>query len=385
MLLAKLATGLVSVVLSILLLEFGMRIANPPHKLKSKRHPLFHSMLEPNQEIIWNRETDEPVLVRINSRGFRDREHTVEKPEGSVRVLMLGDSFVQALATPFEEIVAQQLEQLLQSEVPNARVEVINVGKSGWSTASELQYLRHEAPKYDFDVVVHNFFEGNDFVDNQHQREREAPYFSIQGEVIDFHPVDTLDTSTLKRALRHSALLDALRYRVAPGAAWKEELRQWLFDMKLAPMLVELGIMRAQRVRETMPVDRNRMIETSVALIAAADRAVRAQGSRFVVNVIPDPGSLLKYYGDADRVPTHARRAPGAQWRAYSDELVRALERKGIVTIRNLDRMERDARTGLVLYRGYVGHWTSEGHRRAAEDIKRIILPFVIERAAAHP
>ena len=377
----KIAIGLVSLVVSILLLEGSLRIANPPHDLKEGKHPLFLSMREPDQEIYWTRETYEPVLVRINSRGFRDEERSILKPRGTIRVLMLGDSFVEALATPFEQIAAVQLEALLQSEIVGARVEVVNVGKSGWSTASELQFLRHEAPNWGFDIVVLNFFEGNDFADNQRQRERTPPYFTIDGEDVEFPPFEVSRDSVLARLLQRSALVDALRTRVGPDTGWKRGLRRWLTDIELAPALVELGLMEDQRKGAPDPMNPERALETSVVLIAAANRAARSQGARLVVNMIPDPGAIAWHYPDEARVPVGGKRSPGAYWSASSGPLLRALEQRDIPTIRDWNRLTRDAREGRVLYRGYAGHWTAEGNRRAAEDISREILPFMVQRA----
>src|SRR4051812_43064485 len=41
--------------------------------------------------------------VRINSQGFRDREHNVQKPPGTIRVAVLGDSFRAAEQVELEQ------------------------------------------------------------------------------------------------------------------------------------------------------------------------------------------------------------------------------------------------------------------------------------------
>ena len=51
--------------------------------------------------------------VTFNSAGMRDREHVADKPAGVFRVLLLGDSFMEALQVPFEASLASLLEKSL--------------------------------------------------------------------------------------------------------------------------------------------------------------------------------------------------------------------------------------------------------------------------------
>jgi hypothetical protein len=40
--------------------------------------------------------------IEVNSAGFRDREHSIEKQAGTRRVVLLGDSFLEAIQVPFD-------------------------------------------------------------------------------------------------------------------------------------------------------------------------------------------------------------------------------------------------------------------------------------------
>jgi hypothetical protein len=99
--------------------------------------------------------------VRINQLGLRDREHTYKRPEGTRRILVLGDSFAWGYGVEEAERFSQVLEASLG-------VEVINAGVSGYSTDQELLWLREEGRQYDFDLVV-LVLAGNDIGDNQQE------------------------------------------------------------------------------------------------------------------------------------------------------------------------------------------------------------------------
>ncbi|MBY0493516.1 MAG: SGNH/GDSL hydrolase family protein [Cyanobacteria bacterium] len=97
--------------------------------------------------------------VAINSLGLRDdREISPEKAAGTTRILMLGDSVTFGFGVAGSETTAQQLEALLKSERPAARIEVLNAGVGNYNTSMEVaayfQFWRALAP----DIVLLNFF-----------------------------------------------------------------------------------------------------------------------------------------------------------------------------------------------------------------------------------
>ncbi|MBI82893.1 MAG: hypothetical protein CMJ81_06835 [Planctomycetaceae bacterium] len=90
---------------------------------------------------------------KSNSLGFRDREHPVEKPEGTYRVLVLGDSISMGLMVKDrEDIFPNVLERRLKTLQENA--EVLNFGVSGYNTRQEVATLVKKGLVYDPDLVV---------------------------------------------------------------------------------------------------------------------------------------------------------------------------------------------------------------------------------------
>ena len=53
--------------------------------------------------------------MQINREGLRDVEHQYAKPPGVFRILVLGDSFVEAMHVPLESTFPRRLEERLNA------------------------------------------------------------------------------------------------------------------------------------------------------------------------------------------------------------------------------------------------------------------------------
>jgi hypothetical protein len=95
------------------------------------------------------------VEVTTNAFGFRDREWSIAKPIGTIRIAILGDSFIEALQVPLELTATRQLATRLSTSVPERRIETLNFGVSNYGVGQYLmmyeQYVRQFRPDY---VVV---------------------------------------------------------------------------------------------------------------------------------------------------------------------------------------------------------------------------------------
>jgi lysophospholipase L1-like esterase len=91
-----------------------------------------------------------PGACGANSLGFLGPERPVDKPSGTVRVLVLGDSISE------QRTWVELLEELLNERL-QAPVEVWNLGVSGYGTLNELAYLQHRALDWDPDLVLLQF------------------------------------------------------------------------------------------------------------------------------------------------------------------------------------------------------------------------------------
>ncbi len=154
-------------------------IQEPGHERTGHRY-LYDKQLGWRNIPRWSATTKGKKLT-INEKGLRDRDYPYEKPPGTKRILVLGDSFVWGYGVADDEIFTERLEQMLEESPINAgeKIEVINTGVSGWGTDQEYLFLQQEGFKYSPDIVILAFYIGNDISNNMASRQyaMEKPVF----------------------------------------------------------------------------------------------------------------------------------------------------------------------------------------------------------------
>ena len=86
-----------------------------------------------------------------NSQGYRGPLVPWEKPEGTYRILAIGDSYTWGDGVPDDAVWVRLLEQDLSACGP---VEVINAGFVGRNTVGEADYLWDKGPRLGPDLVL---------------------------------------------------------------------------------------------------------------------------------------------------------------------------------------------------------------------------------------
>ena len=134
--------------------------------------PVLGWRLKPNIQFTKADEGHIFQRVKFNSHGWRDKEHDYAKPAGVVRIVVLGDSYMEGSSVEFENIFSSQLAHILK-ERGKSNVEVINLGVSGYGTLQEYYVLKNEGVRYHPDLVLLGFFFGNDLSDNSSDLKKE--------------------------------------------------------------------------------------------------------------------------------------------------------------------------------------------------------------------
>ena len=104
--------------------------------------------------------------VRINALGFDDIERQLERPRGTFRIAVIGDSYTQAPQVSRQEAFPAVIERSLRG-CPQRQaldIEVLNFGVGGYGLAQQWMLLRDEIWAYDPQIVIEAVGLYNDIV-----------------------------------------------------------------------------------------------------------------------------------------------------------------------------------------------------------------------------
>ncbi|HEV2714875.1 MAG TPA: SGNH/GDSL hydrolase family protein, partial [Terriglobales bacterium] len=175
------ALVLASLVVGLLVSEIALRLIGFDYPPFWRPDPVTGLALRPNTSG-WFRKEGE-AYVSINSNALRDRERPVAKPPGTYRIVVLGDSYAEALQVDVARTFWRLLEKQLQAcdFQPGKQIDVINLGTSGFGTAQELRALQTRGLAYSPDLILLAFFAGNDIRNNSRELETEKlkPFYFL--------------------------------------------------------------------------------------------------------------------------------------------------------------------------------------------------------------
>ena len=158
---------IISFAISLTVAEAVLRYIYPIGVGSPKRHripnPVYGWSLEPNMSFL-NKLSEATVRVTYNSEGWRDEKHSLEKPRDAIRILVLGDSFMEAYSVNFKDSIHKQLEEIARENGVN--LEVINMGVGGYGTLQEYLVYHNIGKNYKPDIVLLGFYLSNDVTNN---------------------------------------------------------------------------------------------------------------------------------------------------------------------------------------------------------------------------
>ncbi len=164
-----------SSIVSILLFELVMRFyifgsnALSYSQMKSVRHVGKAGIMQasPHLDILWelkpNLNTQHKLWpLQTNSQGLRDKEYSIEKPENTFRIAVVGDSLTMAEGVPQESAYHSLLEEKFNQNKPELKYEFINFGVAGYSLVQYVSTIKRKVLTYKPDLILLAFCGAND-------------------------------------------------------------------------------------------------------------------------------------------------------------------------------------------------------------------------------
>ena len=105
---------------------------------------------------------DAPVRYRVNSLGFRYPDFDLAKPDGTIRIVLIGDSFVFGIGVNYDGTLRPHLERALTERWPGRSFEIVNLGIPGNNLASHVAMFEEATERLAPDVVILGLTLAND-------------------------------------------------------------------------------------------------------------------------------------------------------------------------------------------------------------------------------
>lgn len=367
-----------SVLVPLLLLEAALRLFGPilpgnyntgnflaPHT----RYGRFHVLNFDG----WVKTSEFVSHIRINQLGLRGPDRPYAKPADVQRILVLGDSFVEAVQVPEASTAVSRLEAALNARDPG-RYEVLNGGIGGWGTGQQLVYLREEGYQYQPDLVLVVLFLGNDIFDNSYTlqgrpRTVHEPYFVFRPdgsfEPLEFRNRRPEEVNPAVAELRQRSLLwNVFETGVLAKVSESEN------DAALRANRFNLNKMLIHRVRSTDRQDD--AWRTTLTLLQRVRQLGDERG--FKTAVVLAPASFQVQDAEWARL-LDDNDLKADEWAADLPNAVLAANAQmvGAPMLDLLPALYAATEDGSPLYYPYDKHWTAAGHAIAAEEIERFL------------
>jgi len=382
-----------SICLAILILELGARLLSPPYD------PAVGEFFTCNNTLGWTGTPNFEGIIEdpnfrqelaFNSLGMHDTEHLLKKPPDVFRILLLGDSFIQAVQVSEIETAHQVLENHLNAprQTGQPTVEVLGSGVINWGTNQQLVFYREQGHLFQPDLVLLAFYIGNDFSDNLPGNAITtggfncyAPYFAVCNGNLNPTPlsyapgISNLQNtcSSLQRiwinGIGRLFQYSRLYQQIEPFIAANYPRQQFGQTYPLAFTALYLPSEEAELEQAW---------QITTATIAQLQKEVIADGSRLAVILI-SPDIIIRLGALSSEEQAVFLNDNSAFAEAQADRpnqlLAESLNGQNIPFIDLTQPMvDHWASQGVPLYLLGEGHWTVEGNRVAAEIISQWLI-----------
>jgi len=332
--------ALTSILASLLLFEIGLRAyAGLIYPKMMIFDPLLGWRHSPNVRRAFVNEFGEKVWVVQNSYGhrgpLRTREHTPE----TFRIVALGYSFTEGVQVDESDLFTAQLERT------DSRFQVLNAGVGGYGTVQEYLYLASEGLKFEPNVVLLMFYE-NDLTDNAltyYPGFGPRPYATFQHS--NFVIVETLNASDYEK------FIIPVPFRMVLN---NHSFLYYFVNSRIYQPLLSRRMKQLEQA-DLHKTEVSTRYEIFYRVLDKMYGLVKDHGIGLVVVLIPTAEQVARGYSEAATVI-----------RQYCDA-------HGMHCLSLLESFRHHPASGDPLYFPIDIHWTKEGHKVAAEEIRNYL------------
>lgn len=366
--LAALAIGLIAV---FVVGEILARTVLPISTFRSSYDQLLGVRRVPNQTARYVSE-DYSTTIVINSEGYHDFEHPIEKPTNTYRIAIIGDSYVEGLQVGRNKNFTYLLEQRLgQQSTSGKKFEVLNFGVSGFGISQYYRLLEVEVMKYKPDMVIMAVYTGNDFYNSIFELEGDVykPYYKINGDNIEYIPPHPYANLWVKELLKKSDLFLFIKQAIDTSAPI-QSLFARLGLVTASPALDANGIPKEfGAYNPKKPSPWNEAYQTGLEMIKRASLLTSNNGGQFVVVIVPP--SFLGESKQSDVINQYPELSKeNIDWNYPAEQIKQFDAKEKIATLDLLPFFQDDYRTEQKSFSWqHDGHWNEYGHQKAAEFI----------------
>jgi hypothetical protein len=249
----------------------------------------------------WHSTPEVRVEFRINGQGMRaDRDYRLDKPAGTCRIALFGDSFFIGYELSLEDTFAFRLEEHLKADRYN--VEVLNFSVSGFGTAEMIRTYENFGRSFSPDVIVFQWH-STDLDDNVRANLFEFKDGRLESTGNTYLPAIKIQDALMKFDLYrlvadNSHLYSIVRERTA------KFVQHMLVEMKKPGQKSPTSKVATRDAdKESEEASTPYPVALSVALLQHARQMTHKEGRDFFVVEIPDRLKRTSFRSSLDTIP----------------------------------------------------------------------------------
>lgn len=291
--------------------------------------PVLNWRHRPNSEFISG-----DIVYHFNARGFRDYDYSLQKPQGTARIVLVSDSVGFGTNVTLEESYPKLLEQEINRRQLPVRVEILSHSMPGLSIRQKLHLVQQYAMLYQPDIVI------VDYVLNDIEFESQKP---------------------LESGRQTTCMVELL---LLPVPCWgkdilKESAVVFFLSQRLEQLLHRLNWEQRNRFYEKVQGDYYHRLYENVDRQKYLEKVFNELGTFQTRSGVPVVVPIFPLIYDFSNY----------KWDDLDQQVSRLCEKSGLQTISLLKEFKRHPYNALRVQRGDFTHPSALGNRIAAEAI----------------